>query len=192
MVLLKCFKWLSTARSDWNSEEHIESAGASIGDHHHVDAGIENRHRNAAVMDSLTAFAAIGLTAVAWDGSLTPAGGRAFRHALDYREPYCNMREQSMVDLIDCLLTRRREIGNNALMLEAAQGLSSSQSLTAYAMASELMRSDGPYEPEERRHLDHLALILSIAKPESDRIDSVFDVLHNQLKLWSKQQAQPA
>ena len=40
-------------------------------------------------MDSLTAFAAIGLTAVAWDGSLTPAGGRAFRHALDYREPYC-------------------------------------------------------------------------------------------------------
>ncbi len=46
-----------------------------MGDHHHVDAGIENRHRNAAVMDSLTAFAAIELTAVAWDGSLTPTGG---------------------------------------------------------------------------------------------------------------------
>ena len=97
-----------------------------------------------------------------------------------------------MVDLIDCLLTRRREIGNNALMLKAAQALSSSQSLTAYAMASELMRSDGPYEPEERRHLDHLALILSIAKPESDRIDSVFDVLHHQLKLWSELQPQLA
>ncbi len=68
------------------------------------------------------------------------------------------MREQYMVDLIDCLLTRRREIGNSALMLEAAQALSSSQSLTAYAMSSELTRSDEPYEPEERRHLDHLAL----------------------------------
>ena len=87
-------------------------------------------------MDSLTAFAAIGLTAVAWDGSLTPAGGRAFRHALDYREPYCSLNEQDMVELMDCLLTRRREIGNTALMLEAANALSSTQSLTAYAMAS--------------------------------------------------------
>ena len=48
---------------------------------------------------------------------------------------------------------------DTALMLEAAQALSSTQSLTAYAMASELMRSDGPYETEERGHLDHLALI---------------------------------
>ena len=83
-------------------------------------------------MDSLTAFAAIGLTAVAWEGSLTPAGGRAFRHALDYREPYCSLNEQDMVELMDCLLTRRREIGNTALMLEAANALSSTQSLTAY------------------------------------------------------------
>ena len=139
-------------------------------------------------MDSLTAFAAIGLTAVTWDGSLTPAGGRAFRHALDYREPYCSLGEVGMVDLMDCLLSRRREIGNNALMLEAATALTSTQSLTAYAMASELMRSDGPYEADERRHLDHLALILSIAKPESDRIDSVFDVLHNRLALRSELQ----
>ena len=125
---------------------------------------------------------------MAWDGSLTPAGGRAFRHALDYREPYCSLNEQDMVELMDCLLTRRREIGNTALMLEAAQALSSTQSLTAYAMASELMRSDGPYEADERRHLDHLALILSIAKPESDRIDSVFDLLHNRLALRSELQ----
>ena len=93
---------------------------------------------------------------------------------------------------MDHLLNRRRAIGNNALMLEAAQALSSRQSLTAYAMASELMRSDGAYEPEERRHLDRLALILSIAKPESDRIDSVFDVLHNQLMLSSALEPQPA
>ena len=97
-------------------------------------------------MDSLTAFAAIGLTAVTWDGSLTPAGGRAFRHALDYREPYCSMSEGEMIEMMDALLQRRRQIGNEPLMLEAAQALSPTQSLTAYAMASELMRSDGPYE----------------------------------------------
>ena len=139
-------------------------------------------------MDSLTAFAAIGLTAVAWDGSLTPAGGRAFRHALDYREPYCSLNEQDMVELMDCLLTRRREIGNTAMMLGSAPALSRTQSLTPYSAASEVTRSDGPYEADERRHLDHLALILSIAKPESDRIDSVFDVLHNRLALRSELQ----
>ena len=139
-------------------------------------------------MDYLTAFAAIGLTAVAWDGSLTPAGGRAFRHALDYREPYCSLGEKEMVELMDCLLNRRRAIGNNGLMLEAAQALSGTQALTAYAMASELMRSDGPYQADERRHLDHLALILSIAKPEAERIDAVFELLHHQLALCSELQ----
>ena len=88
-------------------------------------------------MDSLTAFAAIGLTAVTWDGSLTPAGGRAFRHALDYREPFCSMSEGEMVEMMDQLLQRRRQIGNEPLMLEAAQALSPTQSLTAYAMAGD-------------------------------------------------------
>ena len=64
-----------------------------------------------------------------------------------------------MVDLMDFLLSRRRSIGNNALMLEAARALISTLALTAYPMASELMLSNGPYEADERRHLDHLALM---------------------------------
>ena len=92
------------------------------------------------------------------------------------------------VALMDAVLAMRLEKGTKALMLEAAKALTADQALTAYAMASELMRSDGPYETDERRHLDHLALILSIAKPESDRIDSVFDVLHNRLALRSELQ----
>ena len=42
-------------------------------------------------MNVVTAFAAVGLTAVSWDDTLSRAGARAFRHALDYREPYCRM-----------------------------------------------------------------------------------------------------
>ena len=46
--------------------------------------------------------AAIGPTAVpGWFAH--PAGGRAFRHALDYREPYCSLSEHEMVELMDCL-----------------------------------------------------------------------------------------
>jgi hypothetical protein len=49
-------------------------------------------------------------------------------------------------------------------------------------MASELMRSDGPYSAEERRRLDLLALMLSISKVEAERIDSVFELLHASLE----------
>ena len=133
-------------------------------------------------MNVVTAFAAVGLTAVSWDESLTRAGARSFRHALDYREPYCRMSDNELVLLMDAVLALRRERGNKALMLEAAKVLNPEQALTAYAMASELMRSDGPYLPEERRHLDVLALMLSIAQPEAQRIDAVFDLLHAPLR----------
>ena len=133
-------------------------------------------------MNVVTAFAAVGLTAVSWDESLTRAGARSFRHALDYREPYCHMSDNELVLLMDAVLALRRERGNKALMLEAAKVLNPEQALTAYAMASELMRSDGPYLPEERRHLDVLALMLSIAQPEAQRIDAVFDLLHAPLR----------
>ena len=129
-------------------------------------------------MNLVTAFAAVGLTAVSWDGTLSRAGTRALRHALDYREPFCRMSDNDMVLLMDAVLALRRERGNKALMLQAAGVLTPAQALTAYAMASELMRSDGPYSAEERRHLDVLALMLSISQPEAERIDAVFDLLH--------------
>ena len=96
-------------------------------------------------MNLVTAFAAVGLTAVSWDGTLSRAGARSLRHALDYREPFCRMSDNAMVLLMDAVLALRRERGNKALMLQAAAVLSPAQALTAYAMASELMRSDGPY-----------------------------------------------
>ena len=95
-------------------------------------------------MNVVTAFAAVGLTAVSWDDTLSRAGARAFRHALDYREPYCRMSENEVVLLMDAVLAMRLERGTKALMLEAAKALTADQALTAYAMASELMRSDGP------------------------------------------------
>ena len=67
-------------------------------------------------------------------------------------------------------------------MLEVAKALTVDQALTAYAMASELMRSDGPYSAEELRRLDLLALMLSISQVEAERIDSVFELLHAPLE----------
>ena len=72
-------------------------------------------------MNVVTAFAAVGLTAVSWDDTLSRAGARAFRHALDYREPYCRMSENEVVLLMDAVLAMRLERGSKALMLEAAK-----------------------------------------------------------------------
>ena len=143
------------------------------------------------VMDSLTAFAAVGLAAVSWDSHFTPAGTRAFRHALDYREPFCQMSDGEMIALLDDLLDLRRSLGAHEMMLKAAKCLTNAQCMTAYAMASELMRSDGPFEPEERRFLDHLAVVLEISKFEAQRIDAVFEIFHARLTLSSTLEMNP-
>ena len=136
-------------------------------------------------MDSLTAFAAIGLAAVSWDGRFTQAGTRAFRHALDYREPFCQMPDAEMITLLDDLLTLRRNLGSHEMMLQAARCLTPAQRMTAYAMASELMRSDGPFVKDERTFLDHLAVMLEISGFEAQRIDAVFEIFHARLTLSS-------
>ena len=136
-------------------------------------------------MDSLTAFAAIGFAAVSWDGHFTKAGTRAFRHAIDYREPFCQMADAAMIALLDELLDLRRSVGSHEMMLQAAQCLTPAQRMTAYAMASEIMRSDGPFEKEERSFLDHLAVMLEISGFEAKRIDSVFEIFHARLTLSS-------
>ena len=142
-------------------------------------------------MDSLTAFAAVGFAAVSWDGHFTKAGTRSIRHALDYREPFCQMTDGDMIALLDDLLDLRRALGAHEMMLQAAKCLTSAQCMTAYAMASELMRSDGPFEPEERRFLDHLAVILGISKFEAQRIDAVFEIFHARLTLSSTLELNP-
>ena len=74
-------------------------------------------------MDSPTAFAAIALAAVSWDGVLTMAGSRALRHSLDYRKPYQQYGQKGMVALMDGLLAELRRVGPQHLMLEAAEQL---------------------------------------------------------------------
>ena len=99
-------------------------------------------------LDTHTAFAAIAVAAVAWDGVLTMAGTRALRHCLDYRQPYRELTDGEMMDLMQRLLAMLRQRGSQQLIVQAAAVLSPGQRTTAYAAASEIMRSDGPLEPD--------------------------------------------
>ncbi|MEB3199110.1 MAG: tellurite resistance TerB family protein [Synechococcaceae cyanobacterium] len=131
-----------------------------------------------ASMDSATAFAAIALAAVSWDGVLSMAGSRALRHALDYRHPYHDFGDERMVGLMNELLLQLRRQGAQHLMVEAAAALNPSQRATAYAMAAEIMRSDGPLQDDETNILTNLAITLELEEELTDRVRSVMDLLH--------------
>lgn len=124
------------------------------------------------------AFLAVALAAVSWDGTLTAAGSRALRHAIDYRPPYRDLGEARLVLMIDSLLTQLRQQGAQHLMLTAGEVLSRDLRRTAYAVAAEIMRSDGPLEADERNILARLASNLDLASEEVAPMLGVMDVLH--------------
>ncbi len=132
-------------------------------------------------MDSSRALAAVALASVAWDGVMGSAGARALRHSLDYRSPYRERSDQEMIALLNDLLVSLKAQGAEALLLEAGAVLDGPQRLTAFAMAAEIMRSDGPLVEEEQRILDHLSEALQLNAGETSTIMEVMNILHASL-----------
>jgi hypothetical protein len=139
---------------------------------------IEPIRQGSQAIDAPTAFAAIALAAVSWDGVLSMAGSRALRHSLDYRHPFCDYGDAGMVKLMDHLLREMRQKGAQHLMVEAAEALNPRQRATAYAVAAEIMRSDGPLQADERNILDNLAITLELSATDTETVLSVMEVLH--------------
>ncbi|MEB3270287.1 MAG: tellurite resistance TerB family protein [Synechococcus sp.] len=133
---------------------------------------------SSSAMDAPTAFAAIALAAVSWDGVLTKAGSRSLRHALDYRHPYLDYGDERMVRMMNDLLADLRQKGAQHLMVEAAAGLDPSQRTTAYAVAAEIMRSDGPLKPDEANILENLATTLELGAEITEPLQAAMDLLH--------------
>jgi tellurite resistance protein len=129
-------------------------------------------------LDAAKAFAAVALAAVSWDGVLTVAGTRTLRHALDYRAPFDGSSDDQMIALMDELLHALRQRGAEGLMQEAARALDRRQRHTAYAVAVEIMRSDGPLSEKEESILANLAATLELPEEETAKVLEVMDVLH--------------
>jgi tellurite resistance protein len=132
-------------------------------------------------MEPSTAFAAIALAAVFWDGRLTMAGSRALRHSLDYRKPFNSYDDATMVALMDTLVAELRLKGAQHMMVEAAEVLKPDQRMTAFAVAAEIMRSDGRYEQDELNILNHLASVLHLSDDYTFEVMRVMDALHADL-----------
>ena len=83
-----------------------------------------------------------------------------------------------MVTLLDQILGDLRRLGSQHLMVEAAAQLTSEQRKTAYAVAVEIMRSDGPLQSDEVNILGNLAAVLALDSAVVDQIHQVMDILH--------------
>ncbi len=127
-------------------------------------------------------FAAVALAAVCWDGVMSMAGSRSLRHVLDYRLPFRHYSDADMVQLLDGLLGQLRTQGAQHLMVEAAAALTPQQRSTAFAVAAEIMRSDGELEEDERNILSNLAAVLNLEESLTADILQVMDVLHGSLE----------
>jgi tellurite resistance protein len=63
-------------------------------------------------------------------------------------------------------------------MVEAAEQLNPRQRATAYAVAAEIMRSDGPLQADERNMLTNLATTLELDEADTTPVLSAMDLLH--------------
>ena len=134
-------------------------------------------------MNHSEAFASIALAAVLWDGHLTMAGSRALRHALDYRQPFSALDDGSMVAMMDSLVSNLRAKGAQHMMVEAADQLQPGERMTAFAVAAEIMRSDGAYLDDELNILDNLADVLELDASFTAQVMTVMDALHADLSV---------
>jgi hypothetical protein len=106
------------------------------------------------------------------------AGTRALRHALDYRAPFYSLDDAAMVKLLDQLLADLRSKGAQHLMVDAASLLNPDQRQCAYAVAAEIMRSDGPLQDDEWNILANLAVALNLEIKLTAQINRVMEILH--------------
>jgi tellurite resistance protein len=132
-------------------------------------------------MDVPTAFASIAVAAVFWDGQLSMTGSRALRHALDYRRTFSDCDDATMIAMMDKLVTDLRHKGAQHMMIVAASVLQPHQRMTAFAVAAEIMRSDGSYQEDELNILSNLATVLALEDAFTFEVMRVMDVLHSDL-----------
>jgi len=120
------------------------------------------------------AFAAIALAAVACDGELASLEARSLRQQLEFREPYCQLSDQAMGELLDRLLQLLREQGWEALVSQAAPLLTPEAAETALAVAAALTQADHVESKAEQTFLVTLSQALAV---ESERARVIVDVV---------------
>lgn len=113
-------------------------------------------------LDGAESFAAILVIAMAADGYATEEEIRTLRSDLYRMQLFSRYDAEEMTKLLEKLLHLLQKQGAEALFEGARAALPADLRDTAYAVAADLVLSDGTFAEEEKEFLDHLAAGLGI------------------------------
>lgn len=118
--------------------------------------------KTAVLLDGAEAFAAILVIAMAADGYATEEEIRTLRSDLYRMQLFSRYDAEEMTKLLEKLLHLLQKRGTEALFEGARNSLPPDLRDTAYAVAADLVLSDGTFAEEEKEFLDRLAVGLEI------------------------------
>ncbi|MEB3163323.1 MAG: tellurite resistance TerB family protein [Prochlorothrix sp.] len=124
-------------------------------------------------LNGAEAFAAIALTAIAADGYLSDEEAQSLPYVLSRMNLFQGYANAQMERLFDKLLTIMKNQGIAVLLAAAQTALPEKLEQTAFAVATDLILSDGCVTPEEQTFLDELHRVLKISEATAQNIIDV-------------------
>lgn len=126
------------------------------------DKSQKSQAQTAIKLNGAESFAAILVVAMAADGYATTEEIRTLRDDLYRMQLFATYDGEEMTKLLEKLLGILKKQGADALFAGARAGLSAELNDTAYAVAADMVLSDGTFADEEKVFLDRLAEALGI------------------------------
>ena len=121
-------------------------------------------------------FACVALVAIAADGYLSEQEGQEMTLALSRMQLFSSYSADVMHRMFDKLLALLKQYGPGELIALAKQSLPPDLRETAFAIATDLVLSDGTVAPQEQSFLDDLYQILEISGEVALQIVQVMNI----------------
>jgi tellurite resistance protein len=129
---------------------------------------------NAIELTPAEAFAAIALTAVAADGMITDSESQIIKTTFKRMDLFSGYTAESKTEMIQRLLDQIQEKGYEVVMQSAIAKLPGNLKDTAFAVATDIILSDGDLADEEEELLNALYNALGI---EEEMATKIIDVM---------------
>ncbi|MBD0267030.1 tellurite resistance TerB family protein [Pseudanabaena sp. FACHB-2040] len=141
------------------------------------DGVFETEVKPAAVsLSAAESFACVALVAIAADGYLSEQEGQEMTLALSRMQLFNSYSADVMHRMFDKLLVMLKQYGPGELIALAKQSLPQDLRETAFAIATDLVLSDGTVAPQEQSFLDDLYRILEIPGDMALQIVQVMNI----------------
>jgi hypothetical protein len=133
-------------------------------------------HQTTAMLSPAEAFAGIALIAIAADGYLSEQEGQDMTLTLSRMHLFRSYSADVMHRMFDKLLALLKQQGPGDLLNLAKASLPQDLRETAFAIATDLILSDGTVTPQEQSFLDDLYRILEIPGDTALQIVQVMNI----------------